>query len=231
MEQEYISSIQPDLWVGGVRLTEPVIALTSFFITAVCAYAWLRLGGISPRTRYVGLMRAFFLFMGLSTLYGGVFGHAFLHLVPFGMKAPGWLLGMAATAALAQAAIEDARPNLGLSWPRFLTLLNWVGFGAAAVVVVWQLFFPLVEVHAAFCLLLLVLPLQVFGLRQNADTRRNVLTLWGIALAALAVVPHLLKFSPSPWFSYFDIGHVLMCTAIWMFMLAAKSLEVGTLKV
>ena len=231
MEEQYISSIQPDLWVGGVRLTEPVIALTSFFITAVCAYAWLRLGGISPRTRYVGLMRVFFLFMGLSTLCGGVFGHAFLHLVPFGMKAPGWLLGMVATAALAQAAIEDARPTLHPGWPKFLALLNWGGFGAAAVVVVWHLFFPLVEVHAAFCLLLLVLPLQVFGLRKNADTRRNVLTIWAIALAALAVVPHLLKFSPSPWFCYFDIGHVLMCGAIWVFMLAAERLEVGVLEV
>lgn len=124
-----------------MRLTEPVIALTSFFITAVCAYAWLRLGSISPRTRYVKLMRAFFLFMGLSTLYGGVFGHAFLHLVQFGMKAPGWLLGMVATAALAQAAIEDARPALRLGWPRFLTLLNWGGFGVAAVVVVCRFVF------------------------------------------------------------------------------------------
>jgi len=222
MEQQYISSIQPDLWIAGVRITEPVVALTSFFITAVCAYAWLRLGNIPERTRYVRLMQAFFLCMGLSSLYGGVFGHAFLHLVPFGMKAPGWLLGMVATAALAQAAVEDACSYLPSGWPRLLTWLNWGGFAAAAVVVVWYLFFPLVEVHAAFCLLLLVLPLQFLGLRQNADTRRNVLTLWAIALAALAVVPHLLKFSPSPWFCYFDIGHVLMCAALWAFMRAGE---------
>jgi hypothetical protein len=221
MDQQYISSIQPDLWLGDIRITEPVIALTSFLLTFVCGYAWLRLGA-AARTPYTRWLRTFFLCMGFSSLYGGVFGHAFLHLVPFGMKAPGWLLGMAATAALAQAAVEDVRPHLPAGWPRLLTVLNWGGFAAAAVVVSWHLFFPLVEVHAAFCLLLLVLPLQVFGLRQNADTRHNVLTLWGIGCCVLAVVPHVLKFSPSPWFSYFDIGHVLMCAALWAFMRAGE---------
>lgn len=54
-----------------------------------------------------------------------------------------------------------------------------------------------------------------------------MLTLWAIGLSAVAVVPHLLKFSPSPWFCYFDIGHVLMCGALWVFMLAAERWEVG----
>lgn len=219
MDQQYISSIQPDLWIGDVRITEPVVALTSFLLTFVCGYAWLRLGA-AARTTYTWWLRAFFLCMGLSSLYGGVFGHAFLHLVPFGMKAPGWLLGMAATAALAQAAVEDARSYLPSGWSRVLTWLNWGGFAAAAVAVVWYLFFPLVEAHAAFCLLLLVLPLQFLGLRQNANSRHNALIIWGIGFSALAVVPHLLKFSLSPWFCYFDLGHVLMCAAFWAFMRA-----------
>lgn len=222
MEQQYISSIQPDLWVSGVRITEPVIALTSFLLTFVCAYAWLRLGA-TTQSRYRDLLRFFFLFMGLSSLYGGVFGHAFLHLVPFSWKVPGWLLGMAATAALAQAAIEDARTKVGPMIWRWLTILNWGGLGIAATAVSIYLFFPLVEAHAAFCLLLLLVPLQFLGLSRNAPNHwHNSLMLWGVGYSVLAVLPHVFKFSCCRWFSYFDIGHLLMCVAFWAFMRAGE---------
>lgn len=216
-------TIQPDLLVSGIRITEPTVALTAVLIALVCAWAWWQLRSYAPHpSPYMRLMRRFFLYMGVSSLCGGLIGHAFLHLVPFSWKLLGWVLGMAATALLAQAAIEDARPALGVRWTKGLTALNWTGFTAATAVVTWRLFFPLVEAHAAFCLVGLVLPLQVFGLsRRSGILERKRLMLWGIGMAALAVVPHVLKYSLNTWFTYFDIGHVLMCVSIWFFWKAA----------
>lgn len=222
-------TIQPDLLIGGTRITEPTVALTAVLIALVCAWAWWQLRRLRPHpTLYVHLMQQFFLFMGLSSLCGGLIGHAFLHAVPFFWKLPGWLLGMVATALLAQAAIADVRPALRGAWPKALTVLNQAGFVVAAGMVCWKMFFPFVEAHAAFCLLGLVLPLQVLGLRRcSGNPERKRLTLWGIGMAALAVMPHVMKFSVSTWFTYFDLGHVLMCVSIWFFWKAAASPDVS----
>lgn len=219
--------IQPDLWLGGIRITEPTVALTAVLMALVCLWAWLRLRQNSAPTPYLIWMQRFFWTMGLSSLLGGLIGHAFLHLVPFSWKMLGWGLGMVAVAAIAQAAIEDARPHLRAGWAAGLTRVNWAVFGVSAAVVSWKLLFPLVEAHAAFCLLGLVLPLQVAGLSKRVvgTARRKQLTLWGIGVAALAVVPHVLKWSLHTWFTYFDLGHVLMCVSMWLFLRAAEAPE------
>jgi len=224
MEEQTYNRIQPDLWIAGTRITEPTIAFTSLIITLVCLYAWQRLRRTtadSPASRWT---RAFFLLMGLSTLVGGLAGHAFLHLVPFYWKAPGWILGMLASAALAQATIEHARTAVPAPWIRFFTVGNWVELVAAVVVVLSLFSFHFVEAHTAFDLLIVVGLLEAYLFRRTRH-RGSAMSLMAIGLAVLAVLPHLFKYSPSPWFTYFDLGHILLCGTMWCFMRAAELKE------
>ncbi len=217
MEPHYL---QPDLYVGGIRITEFSIALTSLIITLVCLYAWLRLGR-QIRSDENRLFRIFLLLMGLSTLIGGLAGHAFLYYLPFIVKTPGWVLGMLAVSALAQISIQRAKPYLGDFWTRSLTILNLVELLVALGFVFFTLWFPMVEIHSAFSLLLLVCTLEgwlFFKTRQ----RSSLFLLWSITFAIAAAGVHVAKISLGTWITFFDIGHILMCGTIWMIMRAAE---------
>lgn len=160
--------------------------------------------------------------MGFSTLIGAVVGHIFLYCLPFAYKAPGWVLGTIAVSALEQASIVRARPYIGPGWGR---MLSWINI-AELIVALWfvsaTLWFPGVEMHSAFGLLLIVAPLEVWLLfKSGRPGSRHIL--FGILFLFIGVLVHILKFSPGIWFCYFDIGHLLMCAAIWYFMLGTEA--------
>ena len=142
--------LQPDIYLGDLRVAEPVIAFTSVLVAAVCAYAWLRLWRQRERSPDIRLMAVFFLLMAVSTLIGGLVGHAFLYRFTLVWKLPGWLLGMVATAVLGQVAILHARPLLKPGWSRIFSAVNLGVLLAAMAVVAARLNFHLVEAHAAF---------------------------------------------------------------------------------
>lgn len=215
-------NFQPDLIVAGLRLGEPVIALTGLLVSLLCFYAWRRLGKIAERDDALRLSRIFFLLMGLSTFIGAMVGHCFLYCLPFVFKTPGWVLGMIAVSALEQASIVKAKPQMNSRWGRVLTWLNITELTVALWFVTATLWFPGVEIHSAFGLLCIVAPLEAraFWKTRNQSSRY---ILQGILCLVGAAATHIWKVSLGIWFSYFDIAHLLMCGAIWFFMLGIET--------
>ncbi len=226
MEVLPTGNYQPDIIIGGLRLGEPVIALTSILVALVCFSAWNRLGKAADRNDVVRLSRIFFLLMGISTLIGGLVGHFFLYRLPFLFKTPGWVLGMVAVSALEQAAIVRARPYLGSGWGRALTWLNIIELTVALWFVTATLWFPGVEIHSAFGFLCIIAPLEIWMFIKTKHPRARYI-LFGILLLLFAVSVHILKISLGVWFCYFDIAHLFMCGAFWCFMLGAEEKAAG----
>jgi len=221
MEVLPTGNFQPDIIVAGLRLGEPMIALTSILVAVVCFYAWHRLGKAAERDDVLRLSRIFFLLMGISTLIGGLAGHFFLYRLPFVFKTPGWVLGMIAVSALEQAAIVRARPFIESGWGRALTWLNILELTLALWFVTATFWFPGVEIHSTFGFLCIIAPLETWLFIKTKHPRARYILL-GILLLLLAVGVHILKVSLGIWFSYFDIAHLLMCGAFWCFMLGAE---------
>jgi hypothetical protein len=221
MEVLLTDNFQPDVFIGGWRVGEPMITLTSVLVASFCLFAWLRLGRCAESGDASRLFRLFFLLMGLSTLIGGIVGHAFMHSLPQVCKTPGWGLGMLAVSAFEQVSILRARAFFSEKAVRALTALNIAQLTVALLVVYATLWFPAVEIHSAFGLLLVVAPLETRLLLRNRDAvSRNILT--GILMLVGGVAVHILKISACTWFCYFDIAHLFMCAAIWKFMKAAE---------
>lgn len=217
------ANFQPDISLWGFRIGEPVIALTSLLVALFCFYAWQRLGKAKSADDAARLFRVFFLLMGFSSLLGGLVGHAFMHQLPFVFKVPGWALGMIAVSALEQVSILRATPFLGRGWGRVLSWANIVQLAVALWFMFATLWFPAVEIHSAVGLLLVVAPLEsMLLLRFRSEVSRFVL--WGIAVLVVAVSMHIFKISASVWLSYFDVAHLWMCGAIWLFMQGALRL-------
>lgn len=229
MEVVYTENFQPDLSIWGLRIGEPVITLTSVLVAFFCFYAWVRLGKIAHAGDAHRLFRVFFILMGFSTLIGGIVGHAFMHQLPQVFKTPGWVLGMIAVSAFEQVSILRARSFLK---PGSIRLLNWINvteLGIALSFVFVTLWFPAVEMHSAFGLLLVVLPLETRMYFKNKSVVSEY-TLAGIGLLVASVSIHILKISAGIWFCFFDIAHLLMCGAIWMFMRGAERISIEDLR-
>jgi hypothetical protein len=222
MEVLPTANFQPDIIVGGLRIGEPMIALTGLLVMGVCFYAWLRLK--RSQTTNIGLQYSqyFFLLMGFSTLIGSMVGHCLLYCLPFAFKAPGWILGMIAVTALGQASILQAKPMLRAGWGSALCWINNVGLILAIWFVISFLWFPGVEMHAAFGFIGVIAPIEGWLLYKTNDPgSKNILL--GILFLAAAAAIHVAKFSMGVWFSFFDIGHLLMAASFWCFMLGVEA--------
>ncbi len=204
--------IQPDIYLFGVRIAEPVTALTALLITVVCWYAWRRLGRSAPKNVVVWYVRGFLLLMGAATLIGGLIGHAFLYQFSYAWKVPGWVLSMLAIAALERSAIIHARPLMGPFWGRLFSVLNVVELFTFMFLALTRLDFHYVEMHSGYGLVVVVGLFEGYVLFKTGDIGSKLL-LSAIPIAIVAVLVHLTAFSLSVWFTYFDIGHVLMCLA------------------
>ena len=216
------ANFQPDIIVNGLRLGEPMIALTSMLVSMVCFYAWFRIGNVGTQDDTQKLSRIFFFLMGVSTMVGAIVGHLFLYRLPFVFKAPGWIMGMIAVSALEQASIVRARPLLGPNWGKGLSWLNMVELTLAMWFVTATLWFPGVEIHSAFGFLCIIAPLEIILLLKTRNAGSRYI-LYGILFLLAAVLFHIFKISIGIWFSYYDIAHLMMCGAFWLFMLGAES--------
>lgn len=216
--------IQPDIYLFGIRIAEPVTSLTALLITLVSWYAWSRLTRTAPRNHVVWLIRSFFFLMGAATLIGGIIGHAFLYQFSFAWKVPGWVLSMVAIASLERGAILHARPLMGPFWGRFFSVLNIIELSTFLYLALSTLNFHFVEIHAGYGLVIVVGLFEGFVLLKTRDPGSRLI-LSAIPMAIVAVVVHLTNFSFSVWFTYFDIGHILMCVAALMMMRGVEQMR------
>lgn len=227
MEVLPTANFQPDILIAGIRLGEPMIGLTSILVSLVCFYAWFRLGKQKDEEDALKLYRIFFLLMGFSTLVGAIIGHFFIYCLPFVFKTPGWGLGMIAVSAFEQATIVRATPIIGPGWKRILSWINILELFCALTFVSSTLWFPGVEAHSAFGLLGIVLPLEFLRYLKGGHPGSRYVLL-GILVLFGSVLVHILKISVSVWFCYFDIAHLTMCGAFWLFMLGAERNDPGS---
>ncbi|MCC6459376.1 MAG: hypothetical protein IT260_02825 [Saprospiraceae bacterium] len=216
--------MQPDFYLGTLRLAEPVIALTGLFIAFVCGYAWVRLRRREVRCAAFRWMIWFFGLMAISSVIGPFFGHMFYYQVGFPGKFFCWLFSILSLAALAQASIEHARPFLPAKASQALTVANLsflvLGLGLSG----WNRSFHWVEAHSAIAMLGFMMPLEGLVYARRRDPG-SLLLLLSLPIAVLAIVPVLIKWSPGTWFSYFDVGHVILYGCFWLMMLGAERRE------
>lgn len=216
--------MQPDIYIGALRISEPVVALTGLGIAVICGYAWGRLRRGKHLAPACYWMRYFFALMAVSAVIGPFFGHAFFYWAGFSGKYACWIFSIFSLGALAQAAIEHARPFCVARLYRGLTFFNLIMMSAAITLSGLTQSFIWVEAHSALVLLGLMLPLEMLVYAKRRDPGSRLL-LWSLSVAVFAIIPVALKWSPGVWFSSFDVGHVVLYGFFWITLHGAERLE------
>lgn len=209
---------QTSIKVLGILVNEPIASLTDMIIAAVCFHSFFLLMKRKKKESFYRLYSYFILSMGFATLYGGLFGHAFQYALSFGWKVPGWIISMLSVGLAERAAIIRARPLMKNNLGNIISaanILEVTGMMAAAVI---SLNFFLVEVHAAYGLMLVVTSFEIYVIVKTKD-RGNPFILIAVGCSTLAAVIHLTHLSPHKWFNYIDLAHVVMAISVRMFYL------------
>ena len=210
--------------VFGIKISEPVTSITDLLVSAVCLYAFFQLKKARSNVPAVRLFTFYFLTMAISTAYGGLINHAFLHLLSFGWKVPAWLLSMVSVALMERAAIFHAQPFMKRNIGRFFAVLNIIELVTLVFIVLLSLNFFFVELHAGYGLLVIVFSFEFFLYRQTKSASSRWL-LKAVAVSAVAAIVHLGKLSPHAWFNHLDLSHILMACASYLYFLGAHSLS------
>lgn len=204
----------PTIYLGTLRIDEPVSAITDIIICLVCFYGFYKTKALSTY-KPVSLYRWFFLFTGLSTLVAAIMGHAFLYYFGANAKMYGWLFGIAGTSFAQFAAMYNTRQLIGESIFKKLILINTIEVMIATTLVFVTWSFVVVEVHTAYGLLLNVVVLEFFNYKKT-DSPLSIKVIYGISIAVVAVFCHIFKFAYSNWFNHIDLSHIFMALSIYV---------------
>ncbi len=210
------------IWLGELRVDEPMAAVTDFTVALVCWFAYYKLSKLPNKTIVTQLYRYYFLFMGIGTALGAIVGHAFLYALGVYWRLPGWLFGMIAITLFERAAIYHAKPILRPIWGKFFSVLNLIELATFIVLTCYYLNFVFVEVHAAYGLLLVVMIFEGFVYFRRKDKGSKIILLAILSTISAALL-HMFKFSFSKWFNYFDMGHIIMAISAYIFYIGIKN--------
>lgn len=216
---------QPSIEIFGTTITEPVVTLTDLMITAVCLYAFIRLKKLNRKGKVHKYIRWYFGIMAIATFLGGILGHAFQEQIELAWKLPGWLISMLAVMAVERASIIHAKPILNKKFGKFLEIANVVELLTFAVLAFSTLNFFFIQIHSAYGLGLVVLPLHfyVYWKTRNEGSRIFFLT---VIFATLAAFFYTSEIGLNKWFNHLDLAHTVMAISMYLLYRGARKLKV-----
>ncbi|WP_421773386.1 DUF6962 family protein [Gracilimonas sp.] len=216
---------QPSVEIFDITIMEPMVTFTDLWITSVCVYAFYKLAKLNKKGKVHQYIRWYFLIMAIATFLGGILGHAFQYAVGLSWKLPGWLISMLAVMAIERASIMHAQPVINDKFGRFLEVANVVELLTFAVITFTTLNFFFIQVHSAYGLGLVVLPLHflVYWRTRNAGSRIFFLT---VIFATLAAFFYTSEIGIHKWFNHLDVAHTVMAISMYFFYRGALKLEI-----
>lgn len=234
--------IQPSIFIGNIRIDEPVTTLTDVMVSLVCFYAFFKLKGEGKKGRLYFYLRFYFLSMGIATAIGGLIGHGFLYVFQaewklseeylhfvskiFGdkilheaanpWKLPGWLTSMFSIALVERATIEHAKNHIKPSYGKLFSYLNLIELALFVALTFSTLNFFFVEIHSFYGVMLVVGGFNLFGYLKTRK-KGNKLFLIAVAFTAISALFFMNEWSLNVWFNHLDFSHTFMAIAAFFF--------------
>ncbi|MES2760914.1 MAG: hypothetical protein V4677_01860 [Bacteroidota bacterium] len=204
----------PTIYLGDLRIDEPITTVTDFLFIGVCFYAFAKTKQFSAY-KGVNLYRWFFLLTGCSSLIAALIGHAFLYHFGFEAKIYGWVAGIISISFAQFAALHHTRQSISKSTFKTLQIINYLEIVTASILLFVIYSFTVVEIHTAYSLVINVTILECIHYKKTASLlSRNMII--GVGVCVLAVLCHVFKIAFSVWFNHLDLSHIFMAISMYM---------------
>lgn len=208
----------------GLRVQQPVTAITDIFITAVCWYIFNRAGRETQKNKVTILYRYFFLVMGMATLAGGIFGHALCYRYGISAKLPGWIMSMIAIMLCERSAITHVSRILKPGLAKFLAFANIAELLIMISITCLSLNFFFVEFHALYGLLFVTGSFELYNYSKTRSAASKRI-LYSVAISFIAAIIHAFHISPALWFNNMDTAHCIICISAWVMYTGVKKIQ------
>lgn len=200
--------------------SEPVTSITDFMLAAVAFYFFYSIHKMESKKRSVINWSKFFLFLGLSTFFGGL-AHAisdrennFIYdLVWLSMQLSSGLSVFYAQSAAFRSEIRNRKTQKILHKVSFIQLLLFIPS------VIYFFSFKVVAINSSIGLIELVILFLPVGIQ---NWKHKALISAGVLISFLTVYVNSTKLSIATWFNYNDISHVIMFVSILMICKGVK---------
>lgn len=216
---------QPSIEIFGILIMEPMVTFTDLWITAVCVYAVIKLKKLNKQGKVHQYMRFYFGIMAVATFLGGFLGHAFQYAVGLEYKLPGWLISMLSVSSIERATIMHVQPVINKKFGTFLEIANVIELLVFAAITFGTLNFFFIQVHSAYGLGLIVMPLHFLAYWKTRNEGSRIIAL-SVLFACIAAYTYTSEVSLGIWFNHLDISHTVMAISLFFFYKGATKLEV-----
>jgi len=210
--------------IAGITIYEPMATLTDLFVSVAFFYAYY----IALKENRKGKMYVFFkwhfLTMALATLFGGLFGHAFLYAVGLPWKLPGWIISMVSISLLERAIIAYAVQHVTLKTKFWIKTLNNIELVFFIGITIITLNFKFVEIHSGFGILAEVFPLQLYMWYKTRDKASKYVFIM-VGLSAASALIFMNQIIIHPWFNHLAFSHTLMTIGVFFILKSYKTLD------
>jgi len=209
------------IFLWDYRIDEPIVTITDLVVSLLCFWFAYRLHTSGNKSRGTWYFKLYFLLMGVATLFGGVFGHAFLYALSWEWKLPGWIVSMFSIMMIERGAIEHTRLVFKPQIIKVLSIVNILELLTFMSLTFYFMDFFFVEFHSGYGLMFVVLGLESFlYFKTKNAASKNILI--GIGIAAVAALFFMNQWIIHPWFNHISASHTLMAVAAFFFYEGAK---------
>jgi hypothetical protein len=208
----------------GISIEEPVTVVTDFFITIVCWFLFFNSSKRLPTNRVTILYRYFFFVMGLATLFGGIFGHAFCSVLGLQWKLPGWLLSMVAVMLAERASIIRSAYLMSPRVAQIFTVMNVFELTLLVSLTLYTRNFFFVEFHAFYGFVIVVGLFEFWHYRKTGNAGSKQLLL-SVGVSFVAALVHILQIDLHTWFNATDLAHTIMSFNAWFLFRAVQKFD------
>jgi len=210
--------------IFGIYIQEPMASLTDLLVSVVCFLAFLKIHKTGRKEKAFTFFKLYFFLMSISTLLGGLLGHAFMYYMDFAWKLPGWLVSMFAIMFVERASIEHSGTLLPPRIVKAFKIVNTLELALFVFLTFYFLDFFYVEFHSGYGIMFVVLSLQGYLYFKNRnEASKNILI--GVGVAAIAALIFMNKVSIHPWFNHLAMSHTIMSVSAFFFYRGVIKIE------
>ncbi len=202
-------------WMG-LRLLEPMSLIMNWLISLQCLIYFFRLPKNS--SPFIYWWRGFFLFFGISTIFGGL-GHLLFNYFDIYGKIPCWTIGIVGGYCAARGVLSCFKPGIVERRLLFFLVLKCVVLWFLGIMTLKFLF---ISLDASISYLVFCGFVGFFLYREGIVPLKY--TVIGVLILLPSVFIFGFEINIHPWFNKDDFSHVLMIGCIYYFYLGAKNM-------
>ncbi len=201
--------IQPSIEILNVRIDEPITTFTDLLMATICFYAFFQIRKLESRGKVKLYFKYYFLTLGMGSMAGGLFGHAFLYCLSPEWKLISWVLILISVALIALALLEMAKPLFKPGVARLIIRLNMLIMAIALFYTLWTLAFSPVKYYTIFGMVVVVGSLSLY-IFQKTGSKGVVIVMGAVGLGIISALFFSYEWGLGPWFNHQDISHVIL---------------------